>query len=152
MKPVCLSLIAIVVLTAIAFWWDRTHPAVVATGGEIRIFSVEHQQIHVDNHADLLREARNLHDTRLKMFELDYGPAARLQLEAYESSVRAGDEDPCKGLSKKKCDGYEHNRQVLWSMKRSEWRQTDTQEEDRRKKSGLKDPVIWNGPEKFVRP
>jgi hypothetical protein len=67
-------------------------------------------------------------------------------------SVKAGDEDPCKGLSKKKCGVHEHNRQVLWSMKRNEWRQMDPQEEDRRKKSGLKDPVIWNGPEKFIRP
>jgi len=73
-------------------------------------------------------------------------------LEAYESSVNAGTEDPCKGLSRMKCGVYEHNRQVLLSMKRSAWRQTDPQEEDRRKKSGLKDPVIWDGPEKFLRP
>src|ERR1051326_1071133 len=140
----------LLVFAGIRFWWISQHPRPKPISyTSLTARSLREPPVVLDNYADLVREARNLHDTRLEAFEQAYGHDARLRLEAYESSVKAG-EDPCKDLSKRDCHVYEHNRQVLWSMKRSEWRQVDAQEEDRRKKSGLKDPVIWNGPEKFI--
>jgi hypothetical protein len=152
-KLVWLPLIGIVVLSGTVFRCRYAyHPVAYSSFAEIHVYAPGHELPKLDNYADLVREARNLHESRLATFEQEYGRAARMQLEAYELRVKAGTDDPCKGLSKTKCGVYEHNRQVLLSRNRSEWRQTDPQEEDRRKKSGSNDPVIWDGPEKFILP